>query len=115
MRVLPILSVMLLVAGAAVAQPGPDQAPPDAGQMAPQGGQMAGPNAHAGFRAKFAAANTTNDGHLTLEQAQAAHMGAIVKNFAQIDAGQKGYVTLQDVKAWHDARMQARAAGQPPQ
>ncbi len=111
MRLLPTLAVLALMSGTALAQPMP---PPDGGQMAP-GGQMAGPNAHGGFRAKFAAANTTNDGRLTLEQAQAAHMGRIAKSFAQIDTQQKGYVTLQDIKAWHDAQRQAQAGGPPPQ
>jgi len=55
------------------------------------------------FIAKFDAANTTNDGHLTLAQAQAAGMTRIVQNFSKIDAGNKGYVTLADLQAWHNA------------
>ena len=55
------------------------------------------------FIAKFNAANTTHDGHLTLAQAQAAGMTRIVQNFAQIDTGTKGYVTLADLQAWHAA------------
>ena len=64
------------------------------------------------FIAKFDAANTTHDGHLTLAQAQAAGMKRIVKNFAQIDTGNKGYVTLSDIQAWHQAHHQG---GMPPQ
>ena len=55
------------------------------------------------FIAKFNAANTAHDGHLTLAQAQAAGLTHIVQNFAQIDAGNKGYVTLDDLQAWHNA------------
>jgi len=56
---------------------------------------------------RFQAANTTNDGKLTLDQAQAAHMIGIVQNFSVIDADHKGYITLQDIGAW----MAARRAG----
>jgi hypothetical protein len=55
------------------------------------------------FIAKFNAANTTHDGHLTLAQAQAAGLTRIVQNFTQIDTGNKGYVTLDDLQAWHKA------------
>ncbi len=55
------------------------------------------------FIAKFNAANTTHDGHLTLAQAQAAGMTRIVQNFSKIDTGNKDYVTLADLQAWHDA------------
>ncbi len=108
MRLLPALAGFLLIAGAAAAQSAPDSAPPAASptppeQMAPPGGQMAPPGGKMRFRDRFEAANTTHDGKLTLEQAQAAHMGMMVKNFAAIDADKKGYITLQDVKTWHDA------------
>jgi hypothetical protein len=58
------------------------------------------------FLDRFQAANTTGDGHLTLAQAQAGHMPMVVRNFDAIDAQHKGYVTLQDVRAY---RRQMRA------
>lgn len=66
------------------------------------------------FIAKFDAANTTHDGHLTLAQAQAAGMKRIVKNFSKIDTDNKGYVTLDDLRAWHKAQHhQSSAQAQP--
>ncbi len=47
---------------------------------------------------RFNTANTTHDGHLTLDQAKAAKMTSVVTHFASIDRGGKGYVTLDDVK-----------------
>jgi hypothetical protein len=66
------------------------------------------------FIARFDAANTTHDGHLTLAQAQAAGMHGIVKHFAAIDTTNKGYVTLQDIQAWHLAHPRPAPPAQPP-
>lgn len=105
MRILPTLTALLLIAGAAAAQPAPEQGlVPAQSQQAPMA-----PAPHMGMKARFEAANTTNDGKLTLEQARAAHLGMVAHNFVQIDTERKGYVTLQDVKVWHQARKQARA------
>jgi hypothetical protein len=49
---------------------------------------------------RFDAANTTHDGKLTKEQAQAAHMTSTVKNWDAIDKDKKGYVTMDDMKAY---------------
>jgi len=57
---------------------------------------------------RFKAANTTNDGKLTLEQAKAG-MPRVAKNFDKIDADHKGYVTLQQIK---DAMKEGAAAVQ---
>ena len=46
---------------------------------------------------RFKAANKTNDGKLTLEQAKAG-MPRVYKNFDKIDADHKGYVTLDQIK-----------------
>jgi hypothetical protein len=77
--------------------------------------QQAGPSsagaAHQPMRERFAAANTTHDGHLTLAQAQAADLQAVVRNFDAIDAEHKGYVTLDDVRGFMKARRAARQAG----
>ena len=65
------------------------------------------------MQAKFAAANTTHDGHLTLAQAQTAGLNLVVANFPAIDTGKRGYVTLNDIMAWRldqlAARLQQRA------
>ena len=47
---------------------------------------------------RFEHANTTNDGKLTLEQAKAGHMNAVVRDFAAIDKDSKGYVTMADIR-----------------
>ena len=67
--------------------------------------------AHQPMRERFAAANTTHDGHLTLAQAQAADLEAVVRNFDAIDAEHRGYVTLDDVRGFMKARRAARQAG----
>jgi hypothetical protein len=61
---------------------------------------------------RFDAANTTHDGHLTAEQARSG-MPAVAKNFAAIDTERKGYVTLDQIRAYQRAvRAQRRAAKQ---
>jgi hypothetical protein len=55
----------------------------------------------------FTDANTTHDGKLTLEQAAAGYK-SIVKSFDQIDTQHHGYVTMEDIKAWKDAKKAAR-------
>jgi hypothetical protein len=57
----------------------------------------------------FADANTSHDGKLTLEQAMSGYK-TIAKSFAQIDANHHGYVTLDDIKAWKEAKKAARHA-----
>ncbi len=59
------------------------------------------------LQARFNGANTSHDGHLTLEQAQAG-MPAVARNFAAIDSGNKGYVTVEDIRAYNQARRAAR-------
>ena len=57
----------------------------------------------------FADANTTHDGHLTLDQATSGYK-SIAKSFSQIDANHHGYVTVDDIKAWRAAKKAARQA-----
>ena len=52
------------------------------------------------FEQRFDAANTTKDGKLTLVQARAAKLRGVVRYFATIDVGKKGYVTKEDVAAF---------------
>jgi hypothetical protein len=104
-------------------QPPPDQAgmqpPPPGAPEAPPQPDMAGRNDKAGgmmrkWQNKFDAANTTHDGHLTLPQAQAARMKPIVDHFAEIDTKNRGYLTFNDIMAWHldqqARKMEQRAA-----
>jgi hypothetical protein len=58
---------------------------------------------------RFDAANVTHDGRLTLQQAQAARWPEVVRNFPAMDIGQKGYVTLDDIRIW-----QAENKRKPP-
>lgn len=60
---------------------------------------------------RFAAANTTHDGKLTLDQAKAGHLRAVVRDFAEIDKNKHGYLTLDEIKAHQaDQRAARRAA-----
>ena len=51
--------------------------------------------------AKFAAADTNQDGKLTLEEAQQG-MPKVAANFDKIDTQKRGYVTLDQIKAAAD-------------
>jgi len=53
---------------------------------------------------RFEAANTTHDGHLTEAQAQAAHMRGVATHFAEIDSHHRGYITLEEIRAWRAER-----------
>ena len=101
-------SAALLLSAAALAQspstPAPSSPPQRA--AAAQGGN----SAVRAFVQRFQAANTTHDGQLTLAQAQDGHMPMIVKHFAEIDRGNKGYVTLQDIRDWRRAQAAQRHA-----
>ena len=57
---------------------------------------------------RFNAANTTHDGHLTLAQATAAGLKPVVAHFAEIDTAKRGYVTFNQVQAWHIDQMAKR-------
>ncbi len=59
--------------------------------------------------ARFDAANTPHDGHLTLAQAQSG-MPMVARNFAAIDTQNKGYVTMDEIRAYNRARRAERAA-----
>jgi hypothetical protein len=67
--------------------------------------------------ARFAKANTTNDGHLTLAQAKAGYP-TVARHFTEIDTAKNGYVTEDDIRAFdkaaRDKRHQAQQSGTPP-
>ncbi len=113
-RSIRLLAVLLLVAPAAFAQPAPEAGPAPEAAPPPAAAPQGAPGGHMSPREKFEAANTTHDGRLTIEQARAGGMRGVVRNFAGIDADHKGYVTLQDIQAWHRAQHAARLARQSP-
>jgi hypothetical protein len=67
-------------------------------------------HARRSLQERFEAANTTHDGHLTLEQAQSG-MPSVAKNFDAIDKDKKGYVTLSDIRNYYAERRSARHSG----
>lgn len=62
----------------------------------------------------FATANVAKDGHLTQEEAKAGYK-LIGKHFEDIDVDHKGYVTLNDVRAWRVMRKAAHRLAHPAQ
>jgi len=56
---------------------------------------------------RFAAANTTHDGKLTREQAQAG-MPMVAQHFDEIDTQKAGFVTLAQIEDYMRARAAAR-------
>ncbi len=61
---------------------------------------------------RFQMANSTHDGHLTLDQARSAEvMHTVAENFDSIDKDHKGYVTEDDIRAWYKGRRAARRHG----
>ena len=57
----------------------------------------------------FADANSTHDGRLTLDQATSGYK-SVAKSFSQIDVAHRGYVTMDDIKAWKAAKKAAKLA-----
>jgi hypothetical protein len=98
------LLVGLFGAGGAIAQ----TAAPPAASAAPT---EAHHHTRMTLKDRFAQANTTNDGHLTLDQAKAG-LPRIAKNFAAIDKDNKGYVTLSDIQDFYKAQRAARRQSQ---
>ncbi len=97
-------------------QAGTSQPPQAAASQMPSAGgaqPVQAPRARRTYQARFDAANITHDGHLTLEQARAGRMIAVARDFAAIDTTQKGYVTMDDIKAHRRAvRLVRKAAKQ---
>jgi hypothetical protein len=74
------------------------------------------PKSHARLKWEehFAQANTAHDGHLTLDEAKAGYP-SIAKHFSSIDVDGKGFVTENDIRAWHALRRAALHMSQPPE
>ena len=109
MRIWPAFAASLLISTAALAQGAPDAAPPPAAAAAAPGAP------HMNWRQRFEAANTTHDGKLTREQAEAGGMRGIARRFDAVDTDKKGYITLQDLRAYAQARRAERAQQAPAQ
>ncbi len=67
---------------------------------------------------RFEAANAAKDGHLTLEEANAAKWTYVSRHFQAMDKDHKGYVTEADIHAYaraqHAARRAAKQGTQAP-
>ncbi len=92
--------------------PAPTQAQaPAAGAEVHQGAHAR--RAYLPLDKRFEMANTTHDGHLTLDQARSAQvMHVVAGNFDAIDKDHKGFVTEDDIRAWYKARRSARRHGE---
>lgn len=106
-----------VVVAPAAAQPVPPVPGPVQGGPSSDGAPPPASRSHP-FIEDFRAANTTHDGRLTLQQAQAAagtvpHMTAVVRHFAEVDVQHKGFITIQDIRAYMQRRRAARAAAEP--
>ena len=108
MRLTIIAAALALLAGPGFAQPAAPRPGQPATAAAPS--SSAGPGHRRTMQERFDAANTTHDGHLTLEQARAGRMNAVVRDFADIDTAKRGYVTLDEIKAHQKAVRQAKKA-----
>lgn len=75
----------------------------------PAAPQQGGGSRVARFLQMFREANTTNDGRLTLQQAQAAGLTPVVRHFAELDPTDKGYVTVQGIRSYVQTRRAMRA------
>jgi len=114
MRMLSLLVVLPLCAAPAFAQtvPAPpatvaSTAQPAASKPAPSAPNPSSSHRRVGWEQRFADANASHDGHLTLDQAKSGYV-TIARHFKTIDAEHKGYVTLDDIRAWHKAQRDTR-------
>jgi Ca2+-binding EF-hand superfamily protein len=67
---------------------------------------------HEKFEAKFKAADKDGDGALSKEEAQAAKMPHLVKNFDAIDANKDGKITPDELRAFMMSQHKAHASAQ---
>lgn len=98
--VLPVLGLLVASLPAAAA----DSPKTDAAPVHP---------ARQTWEQRFAAANLSHNGHLTLEEAQGGYPG-VAKHFKDIDVDHKGYVTEDDIRAWRVARKAAHRRAKSP-
>jgi len=116
---LPLAALALFAVPAYAQTTPPAAAPSQASTPAPQTtvapAPAAAPAAHprVSLDQRFTNANTTHDGHLTLDQAKAGYP-TVAKHFTQIDASKKGYITEDDIRAWEKAERARRHEAQQP-
>lgn len=101
-----IAALVLCIVSAAVCVPASAQALPGAGSSGGTGGARV-ERMMAQMQERFAAANTTHDGKLTREQAQAG-MPRVAQHFDEIDTQKAGFVTLAQIEDFMRARAAAR-------
>ena len=115
MRLLPVLLFLPLFALQVHAQPAPAAQPAATAAPAaeaPRASQAPAAKPHrTSWQQRFAEANTTHDGHLTLQQAEAGYR-TIARHFQQIDADKKGFVTVEDIDNWHKLQRAMRHSHQ---
>ncbi len=83
----------------------PDQAAVPNQAVSPKQEALAQPDAPKARRQpkwedRFDQANQAHDGHLTLDEAKTGYH-TVARHFADIDVDGKGYVTVNDIRAWH--------------
>lgn len=107
-----LFAAVLLLPVAAFAQTTPSAAP----SKAPAPSAAPATTARQTFREHFDSANTTHDGHLTLDQAKTAHWTAVVRRFDKMDSDHKGFVTPQDIYSEfaRERAEKAKATGTTP-
>jgi hypothetical protein len=119
--IIPTLAVSLFAFGAqaqtstqTTPAPSPPAATAPASTAPATAADTAAPARHARshmtLQQRFDQANTTHDGHLTLEQAKAG-MPMVAKHFDAIDKDKKGYVTTEDIHSYASQRRAAHHAG----
>ncbi len=115
MRLASSLAMLALLAAPAYAQTTPPAAAPAsaAGSAAASSAAAPAPHHRLTLDERFTKANTTHDGHLTLEQAKAGYP-TLVRHFTDIDAAKNGYVTEDNIRAWQKADRDKRHATQQP-
>ncbi len=99
----PLIAFAAQAQNAAPAGTTPPTAPPAASTTAPAQPHHA---VRMSMQQRFDAANTSHDGKLTMEQAQAG-MPRVAHHFSAIDKDNKGYVTLEDIHAYNSAQHKA--------
>ncbi|WP_042260783.1 hypothetical protein [Paraburkholderia heleia] len=99
-----IAALVLCIVSAAVCVPASAQALPGSSGAT---GSARVERMMAQLQGRFAAANTTHDGKLTREQAQAG-MPMVAQHFDEIDAQKAGFVTLAQIEDFMRARAAAR-------
>ncbi len=107
--VLPLVpAIAFAQTAAAPVIPAPTAAPSATTPASPPDGHWHHGDMMKKWQAKFDAANTTHDGHLTLAQAKAANLIPVETNFTAIDTKNRGYVTFNDILAWRMDEMAQR-------